>query len=188
MSGSKLPCKTQPDVDSGYAFVVCNLWVSTREDPLRVRYLSCPCGSDIPTRDVSEIVEKEELSGGVHKVRVLGDETPEVYKTVERPFYVPPDSEVLEQELLILGSLRGNTIGIAQLIAAVVSNNPYQTSQLEKNSDPVVLRGILLEYHPHGISEDALKVFNYQRLRLAGAGPAGSSRLPRPLPTCISED
>ncbi|KAL2020269.1 hypothetical protein VTK56DRAFT_8593 [Thermocarpiscus australiensis] len=126
---------------------------------IRSEYPIYSCGSGIPTKDLSEIREKEELDygGGVHKVRLHGDETIYVYKEVERPFYVPPDSEVLERELWNLELLRGNTVGIVQLIAAVVSNNPYQSSQFSNNSDSVVLRGILLEYHPNGTLGNALK-------------------------------
>jgi hypothetical protein len=120
-------------------------------DPLRIWYPNYPYGSDIPARDVSGIVEKEELNGGVYNVRVLGEKAVYVCETLERSFYVPPDSEVLEQKLLTLGSLRGNKVGIVQLIAAVISSNPYQTSQSGTRGSSVVLRGILLEYHPNGI-------------------------------------
>ncbi len=86
-----------------------------------------------------------------------GDETPYVYKEVERAHYVPRDTEVLVQELRNLDMFRGATVGIVQLVAAVVSQNPYQTTQPGKECDPVVLRGFLLEHHPNGTLESALK-------------------------------
>lgn len=95
--GSRLPFKTQPNAESEYASVVRDIWVSSREDPLRIRYPSYSYSSDIPTRNLSTIGEKEELEGAVHKVRILGDPKTYIYKAVERPFYVPPDSDVLER-------------------------------------------------------------------------------------------
>lgn len=86
-----------------------------------------------------------------------GDETPYVYKEVERAHYVPRDTKVLEQELRNLEIFRGTTVGIVQLVAAVVSQNPYQTAQPGKECDPVVLRGFLLEHNPNGTLESALK-------------------------------
>jgi hypothetical protein len=58
----------------------------------------------------------------VHLVRVNSVES--VYKEVDRPLYMPRDSEVLELELRNLERMRGSK-GIMRLIAAVVSNNPY---------------------------------------------------------------
>ncbi|KAK4242729.1 kinase-like domain-containing protein [Achaetomium macrosporum] len=157
----RLPCKEQPNADSDFTSVAGGIWVHTWEDPLRVRYPLYRFGSSIPTKDISEIKEKEALDdgiGAVHNVRLYGDETVYIYKKeVGPPFYVPPDSEVLERELQNLVLLRDNSVGIVRLIAAVVSSNPYQTSELGEAGDPIVLRGFLLEYHPNGTLEDALR-------------------------------
>ena len=151
----RLPYKTQPHADSEYISVIGHLWVRTLEDPLRIRFPVYNSNSGIPPRELSEIREKEELDGhSVYKVLLYGDETLYVYKEVERPHYVPPDTEVLEQELRNLELFRGNTVGIVQLVAAVVSPNPYQTS---KEGDSNVLRGVLLEYYPNCTLENALK-------------------------------
>lgn len=154
----KLPYTTQPGADSEYASVISNLWVRTLEDPLRIRFPIHDSSKGIPARRLSEIREKEELNGdSVYKVLLQGDETPYVYKEVERAHYIPRDTEVLEQELRNLDMFRGTTVGIVQLVAAVVSQNPYQTTQPGKEYDPVVLRGFLLEHHPNGTLERALK-------------------------------
>ncbi|KAK4154603.1 kinase-like domain-containing protein [Chaetomidium leptoderma] len=156
---SRLPCKTQPDSESEYASVVGHLWVRTREDPLRLRFPVYEPDSGIPTKDLSEIEisEEDELDGGVYKVRLRGDEAVYVYKQVERPHYVSGDSDVLEQELRNLGLFRGKNVGIVQLVAAITSTNPHQTVESKKDIGSAVLRGFLLEYHPNGTLQDALK-------------------------------
>ncbi|KAH6631280.1 kinase-like domain-containing protein [Chaetomium tenue] len=154
----KLPYTTQPSPDSEYASIISDLWVRTREDPLRIRFPIFNRHNDIPVRQLSEIQEKEELNGdSVYKVILQGDETPHVYKELERAHYIPRDTEVLEQELWNLGMFRGTTVGIVQLVAAVVSQNPYQTTQPSKEYDSLVLRGFLLEHHSNGTLESALK-------------------------------
>jgi hypothetical protein len=65
----------------------------------------------------------------VYKVRLHSDETVYVYKEVERPHYVSPDTEVLDLDLQNLELFRGSNINIVQLVAAVISHNPYQTNQ-----------------------------------------------------------
>jgi serine/threonine protein kinase len=46
---------------------------------------------------------------------------------------------------------------IVQLIAAVVSDNPYRTTSAIGDDPPTSLQGILLEYHPNGRLEDVLQ-------------------------------
>ena len=131
---------------------------STPGKTLRIRFPIHDSSNGIPARRLSEIEEKEKLNDdSVYKVLLQGDETPYVYKEVERAHYVPRDTEVLEQELRNLDMFRGTTVGIVQLVAAVVSQNPYQTTQPGKECDPVVLRGFLLEHHPNGTLESVLK-------------------------------
>lgn len=77
---------------------------------------------------------------GVHKAHIIGDNVRYVYKEVDRPLYEPRDSETLEQELRNLLLLRG-VDGVAQLVAAVVSRNPYRTMDINNSGGHNVLRG-----------------------------------------------
>ncbi|KAH6631704.1 kinase-like domain-containing protein [Chaetomium tenue] len=158
---TRLPCKAQPNPENEYSSVISHLWARTQEDSRRVRYPTYDSASGILTRDRSEIEvkEEEELHGGVYKVRLLADDNIYVYKQVERPFYVAGDSDVLEQELRNLEILRSGDAGVVQLVAAVTSINPYQTApeQSSGRCGSAVLRGLLLEYHPNGTLEMALK-------------------------------
>ncbi|KAK4040606.1 kinase-like domain-containing protein [Parachaetomium inaequale] len=129
--GLKLQYKQQPEAGSEYVSVVSSLWAYTREDLLRVRFPPYHGNSGTPAKDLSEITDREELHG--------------VFT-----------GEVLDQELHNLQLLDGSVAGIVQLVAAVVSTNPYQTAALGAGSDSVVLRGLLLEYHPNGTLQDAL--------------------------------
>jgi hypothetical protein len=104
-------------------------------------------------KDVLDIEKRQELGPGVYKVCVYGKEKLYVCEEVDRPLYEPRDSEVLEQELRNLERLRG-TKGVVQLVAAVISDNPYRTFNTIKND--TVLRGILLEYYPNGTLYDIL--------------------------------
>ena len=56
---------------------------------------------------MSEIRKKQELSVGVHEVRVNNNKKSYVYKEVDRPLYELRDSKVLEQELRNLELLHG---------------------------------------------------------------------------------
>lgn len=72
------------------------------------------------------------------------------YNEINRPLYVPRDSEVLEKQLRNLERLRG-TEGVVR------SDNPYQTAKTKKDDSRAVLQGILLEYHPNGTLQNALQ-------------------------------
>jgi hypothetical protein len=52
--------------------------------------------------------------------------------------------------------MRGSK-GVVRLIAAVVSNNPYQTAKAKEDDNPTSLQGILLEYHPNSTLQNALQ-------------------------------
>ena len=149
----RLPLKAVPDEESEHRPSANSLWLFVREDPSRVRY-PLYNGSNTYTKDVAEIRKDQELAPGVHKVRLDNDDKPYVYKEIKRPLYEPRDSEVLEQELLNLERFR-NAQAIVRLIAPVVSQNPYQSAK--SHWSPVVLQGILLEYHPHSTLHKALQ-------------------------------
>lgn len=166
-----LPLKTAPRPNSEYSPVIAHLRLCVREDPLHVRFPLFDYSANIPTKDLSEISKTRQLSVGVHEVRVTGDDKPYVYKEVDIPLYIPRDSQVLDQELRNL-QLFHSSKAIVQLVAAVVSQNPYQTAQpgeayefhetaeaieIIKLKGRTVLQGILLEYHPKGTLADALQ-------------------------------
>ncbi|KAI0888370.1 kinase-like domain-containing protein [Annulohypoxylon maeteangense] len=123
-----------------------------QEDPERIRFPLYD-GGGIPTIDWSAIQKGQEFAAGVHKVYIKERNQHCVYKEVDRPLYEPHDTEVLQQELRNLVLLR-NTKGIVQILAVVISANPYQT---DERKDSEVLRGILLEYHPYGTLQDLLR-------------------------------
>lgn len=151
----RLPIR--PDIGSTYAPVFRHLRFFMQEDPSRVRFPPYNGDNRAPARDLSEIQKVRELTAGVHEVRVHGDERLYIYKEVERPLYEPHDTEVLEQELRNL-ELLGNTKTIVQLIAAVVSVNPYRTIETATSDCAAVLRGLLLEHHPNGTLREALRL------------------------------
>ncbi|KAH8588019.1 kinase-like domain-containing protein [Bisporella sp. PMI_857] len=150
----KLRLKTLPDVESEYA-VINDLWFCIQEDPYRVRFPIYNGGSNcVPIRDLSAIKKIKEFGMGVHLVHVDSDEF--VYKEIDRPLYIPRDSEVLEQELRNLELMHANE-GVVRLTAVVVSDNPYRTTAAPENDHPTSLQGILLEYHSNGILQNALE-------------------------------
>jgi serine/threonine protein kinase len=152
-----------------------------REDPFRVHFPVFDCSSITATRRFSELTKIRQLSAGVHEVSVGNGKNRYVYKEVDNPLYEPRDSQVLNQELQNLQLFHG-TKGVVQLVAAVVSRNPYhtfsetceayeaydsdqseqsnetdQSDQNPKTTPSTVLRGVLLEYHPNGTLADALQ-------------------------------
>lgn len=91
----------------------------------------------------------------VREANIFGDKTTYMFKGVDRDIYIPTDTEVLEQELRNLELLSGSP-RILQLVAAVVSSNPYQTGPSGSAETPV-LRRLLLDYHPNGTLRDVLR-------------------------------
>jgi hypothetical protein len=77
---------------------------------------------------LSEIEQGNELKDGVFEVHILGHERSYVYRCVDRYIYRSTDSDVLEQELQNLELLRGYD-KVVQLVAALASNNTYQTNE-----------------------------------------------------------
>ncbi|KAI0405751.1 kinase-like domain-containing protein [Xylaria palmicola] len=152
--GFRLPLLAFPDAENGFAPNARFLRACVREDSFRVRFPPYQPNGGLPAEELSNIVKMQELHAGVHKVRIGDDKSPYIYKEIERPLYYPRDSEVLEQELRNLELFRG-TEGIAWLVAAVVSENPYQTTSGEGST--TVLRGVLTKYYPNGTLRDALQ-------------------------------
>lgn len=152
-----LHIKRRPDIETEFSPIIDRLYVRVQEDRSRVRFPIFDTGlGAVPTKEVSEITKTEELGMGVYKAHLLGDDITYVYKEVDRPLYELRDSETLEQELRNLISLRG-VDGVVQLVAAVVSQNPYQTMGVNSSDGQTFLRGILLEYHSNGTLQSFLQ-------------------------------
>lgn len=134
-----------PQTSSDYSHIATELSIHVQEDPSRVVFPPFDYPPNVQVEAISRVQKIQRLQEGVHRVRLGDSETTYVYKEVERPLYVAGDSQVLEREFQNLQILRG-TRGIVQLVAAIVSDLPYQT----RGPAPCVLRGILLEYHPNG--------------------------------------
>ncbi|KAJ5279648.1 hypothetical protein N7478_005020 [Penicillium angulare] len=120
-----------------------NIRYSIREDPLR------------------EI----EVADGVFRVFHKGDETPYILKVVNRPFYHPRDTEVIQEELENLEHFRG-VRGLVQPAGIAVFSNPYATSQ--EGNQHMVIKGILLEYYSGGslqcvLEEQRVTDFGWER-------------------------
>ncbi|KAF3483914.1 protein kinase domain-containing protein [Arthroderma uncinatum] len=127
-----------------------------REDVSRVIYPQVEDLS-VPTRWLSDIKLKEGLPSAVPWISLAKlDENGRwyIYKEIERPFYSPRDSDVMQQELRNLMQFR-HVPNIVQLVAVVVSRNPYLTTT--PVNDKPVMRGILLEYYSGGTLELILK-------------------------------
>ncbi|ORX95372.1 kinase-like domain-containing protein [Clohesyomyces aquaticus] len=158
-----LPLKSIPGPDSEYYPLHTELRLCLREDPYHVQFPTLDSSINIPMTSISEIRKTRELSAGVHEAQLTSGNKPLVFKEVDKPLYMPRDSQVLYQELQNLQLCQGLT-GIVQLVAAVVSQNPYQTMQSDTTmtgtvgtKSSAVLRGILLEYHSNGTLEAALQ-------------------------------
>jgi tRNA A-37 threonylcarbamoyl transferase component Bud32 len=124
-----------------------------REDASRVLYPPYVHDPSWPTRWLSDIQIEEDIVGSAFRVHVGKDKRSYIYKKVDRPFYQPGDTAVIQQKLQNLKLFRGAS-NIVQLSAIVISTNPYQTMTLDENL--IVIRGFLLEYHPGGSLEQRL--------------------------------
>jgi len=80
-----------------------------------------------------------------------------VYKEVDRLLYILNDSKTLELELRNLERMQGYA-GVVQLIAVVVSDNPYRTTKATEDELPSSLYSIFLEYYLNSILQDILQL------------------------------
>jgi hypothetical protein len=95
----------------------------------------------------------KEFNIGVYLVHV--DSNNYVYKKVDRPLYIPNDSEALELKLRNLERMHSNK-DVVQLIAVVVSYNLYQTTKAIRDDLLTSLQEILLKYYLNGMLQDML--------------------------------
>lgn len=148
---SKLPA------ENGYhQFVNDLLYYQVREDPLRTLYPFLVKDLSVPTTELAGIKTIAKIAPGISKVNISSDLKKQhyIFKSIEKPFYNPLDTKILQQELQNLKLFRQST-SIVQLLSVVISTNPYHTGKSEDSGH--VLRGFLLEYHPGGTLEDALR-------------------------------
>ena len=141
-------------MENKFAHIARRLVYKAREDPSRVQF---PLFDDmsLPAAPQVEMEKMEELALGVFLIRAVyqGAENVFIYKEIDKPFYVPRDTEVMLQEIRNLRLFRGIPT-IVQLVAVAISKNPYLTTEREDFS---VIRGVLLEYHQRGTLEEVLK-------------------------------
>jgi Protein kinase domain len=142
-------------LENGYNQFVNNLYYQVWEDPSRTQYPSFVKDLSVPTTALAGIKTITKIAPGVCRVNISSDpkEPCYIFKSIDKPFYEPTDTKVLEQELQNLKLFRQTTI--VQLVSVVISTNPYHTGNSENPGS--VLRGFLVEYHPGGTLEDALK-------------------------------
>ncbi|KAJ5162688.1 uncharacterized protein N7500_004518 [Penicillium coprophilum] len=161
-------CKLQ---DNAYATIAHKMNYEITEDPKRVFYPVC---SSLSLRriDVNQLQSKREILGGVSKV--LLENQAFAYKEINRPLYIPCDSEYIMKELEVLMQFQGCS-GIVQLAGVVVCTYPYKTDPASER--PKVVSGFLLEFWDLGSLEQILqsghikKYFNW-RARMVQIGEA----------------
>ena len=142
-------------VENGYHQFVNTLYYQVWKDPSRTQYPSFIKDLSVPATALAELTTITKIAPGVSRVNASCDTEQRCYifKSIDKPFHRPRDTKVLEQELQNLKLFRHSNI--VQLISVVISLDPYHTG---KSQDPCsVLRGFLLEYHPGGTLEDALR-------------------------------
>ncbi|KAJ5720263.1 protein kinase domain-containing protein [Penicillium malachiteum] len=121
----QLPFINQP------IWLIRNIRYHIREDPLRA-----------------------EITNGVFRVDHKGDRTLYILKVVNRHFYYPQDTVVIQQELENLKQFR-EARGIVQPAGIIVFTNPYTTYQ--KSNQQMAINSILLEFYSGGSLQYVLK-------------------------------
>ncbi|KAJ5582999.1 serine/threonine protein kinase [Penicillium sp. DV-2018c] len=144
----------EPENTNRFAKLARNLRFHIREDPSRVIYPPCLQFPSFRAINVAELKEEDEISDGVFRVLHQRDRKSYILKVVNRPFYQPRDSDVIQQELENLEQFKG-VAGIVQPAGIAVFANPYATSQNCVNQ--MVVSGILLEYYSGGSLQRVLK-------------------------------
>ena len=149
----------EPEDTNRFTKLVKNLRFYIRKDPLRVVYPLCLQFPSFRAINVVELKEEDEIADGVFRVLYKRDKKPYILKVVNRPFYQPRDSDVIQKELENLEQFKG-VVGIVQPASIAVFANPYATSQ--NCAKQMVISGILLEYYSGGSLQ---RVFNEKRIR-----------------------
>ncbi|CAK7275542.1 hypothetical protein SEPCBS57363_006746 [Sporothrix epigloea] len=136
------------------------IFVKTREDPTRFRFPAIHSTTTTRLIEWDKVRKVDSMALATHTVRLLPDADVGgplyILKSIERLLYIFYDTPALESELRVLEQVGGRD-HIVRLIAAVVSDNPYSSTPDANGQTSRVLRGILLEYHPAGTLEAAIK-------------------------------
>ncbi|KAG0156256.1 hypothetical protein PDIDSM_3433 [Penicillium digitatum] len=149
----------EPEDSNRFAKLTKNLRFHIREDPSRVVYPPCLQFPSFRAINVAELKEEDEITDGVFRVSHKRDRKSYILKVVNRPFYQPRDSDVIQKELENLEQFKG-VAGIVQPVGIAVFANPYATSQ--NGVKQMVVSGILLEYYGGGSLQ---RVLNEKRVR-----------------------
>lgn len=126
----------------------CNI----TEDPMRTIYPTLERSRCLPTFEVTSLQTVENIYPTVDTV--LFKQHMFAYKKIDRPLYIPSDTETILTESDVLAGLRGLP-NFAQLVGLVVSENPYKTCP--STDMPTVITGFLSEYCPGGSLEKVLE-------------------------------
>ena len=131
---------------NGFLDIAHRLKFTVREDPLRVLYPpyyhSYVHDQSWPTKWLSAIQAEEHIAGSAFRVVLAGEKIPYVFEKIDRPFYQPEDTAIIQQELQNLRLFWGAP-NIVQLFGIVISPDPYQTTTGYNES--VVVRGFLMD-------------------------------------------
>ncbi|KAJ5131440.1 protein kinase domain-containing protein [Penicillium bovifimosum] len=155
----------EPEDTNGFAKHTKNLQFHIREDPSRVVYPPCLQFPSFRAINVAELEEEDEISAAVSRVLHKRDGKSYILKVVNRPLYLPRDSDVIQQELENLEQFKG-VPGIVQPAGIAVFANPYATCQ--NCVQQMVVNGILMEYYSGGslqrvLNEERVREFHWER-------------------------
>ncbi|KAL4797983.1 kinase-like domain-containing protein [Aspergillus venezuelensis] len=79
------------------------------------------------------------------------------YKTIDRPIYIPEDTQCILDEVNVLAQVRGER-NIAQIVGVVCSENPYKSHRLNPGpKKDMVLTGFLMEYYTGGSLDSVIE-------------------------------
>ena len=142
-------------VKNGYCQFMNRLHYRLGEDLSKTQYPAFIKDPSISTMTLASLRTLAPVAPGIFRVRIEDDieERSYIFKSIDKSFNETEDTAILQQELQNLKMIRHSNI--VQLISVVTSDNSYH---IRMTQDPYsVLRGFLLEYHPGGTLEEALK-------------------------------
>ncbi|PLB48323.1 putative serine-threonine protein kinase [Aspergillus steynii IBT 23096] len=133
------------------------IFFQVEEDPGRTVYPLLDQSQDLHAFEACYLKDEKVIAPTVSTVNFKQKRL--AYKKINRPIYVPGDTEHILNEIIALAKFRGQP-NIAQLIGIVISDNPYKTGPATIPSP--VITGFLLEYYPEGSLDQVLAEDNDQ--------------------------